>query len=217
MNGDFTTRDEVAAVYRRRAARYDLTARLYYIIGFREWAYRRMAVDRLKLPAGGTVVEIGCGTGLNFALLQEKVGPLGRIIGVDLSPEMLTQAQKRVERNGWTNVELVRKAAADYVFPQDLDGILSTFALTLEPEFDSVISRGARALGRARRLVVMDLRLPAGRLRYLAPLLIWLVKPFAVSMELTKRHPWESVVRHLRDTTYEERYFGVVYIVSGSA
>ena len=174
-------------------------------------------MERLLLQPGDTVVEIGCGTGLNFALIQEKIGPEGRIVGVDLSPEMLAQAAGRVRRMGWTNVELVEAAAADYSFPKNVGAILSTFALTLEPEFDAVIERGAQALAPGRRWVILDLRLPKGWLRHLAPLFVLLVRPFAVSLELTKRHPWESIGRHLVDTTYEEGYFGMVYIASGSS
>jgi len=174
-------------------------------------------VEQLTLRPGDTVVEIGCGTGLNFALIQEKIGPKGRIIGVDLSSEMLARAADRVRRVGWINVELVESAAADYSYPKNVDGVLSAFALTLEPDFDAVVERGAQALAPGRRWVVLDLRLPRGWLRHLAPLFVFLVRPFAVSLELTKRHPWESVARHLNDTTYEEKYFGMIYIASGSA
>ncbi len=77
------TRSELKDLYRRRAKRYDFTANLYYLVGFREWSYRKKAVAALRLRPGDTVVEIGCGTGLNFGLLQTAVGPSGRIIGVE--------------------------------------------------------------------------------------------------------------------------------------
>lgn len=57
------TRFELTALYRKRAKRYDWTANRYYLIGFREWAYRKKAVAALCLMRGDTVVEIGCGTG----------------------------------------------------------------------------------------------------------------------------------------------------------
>ena len=58
----------IAELYRKRARNYDFTANLYYLIGFREYAYRRMAVEALGLKRADTVVDIGCGTGLNFGL-----------------------------------------------------------------------------------------------------------------------------------------------------
>lgn len=215
MPGDFTTREEVANVYRRRAAWYDISANLYYLIGFRELAYRRRAVARLGLRRGDTVVEIGCGTGLNFGLIEERIGAEGRLVGVDLSPEMLAGAAARVQRNRWHNVELVQAAAAHYVFPERVDGILSTFALTLEPAYDRVIANGAKALAPGRRWVVADLRIPRTWLRRLAPLLIVLVRPFAVSLKVAERQPWASIARRLSDTTYEEAYLGIVYFASG--
>lgn len=91
---------EFATLHRRRAKRYDWTTQLYYLFGFREWAYRKQAVATLALQRGDTVVEIGCGTGLNFSLLQEAAGCEGNIIGVDLTDSMLSVARERVRRNG---------------------------------------------------------------------------------------------------------------------
>jgi ubiquinone/menaquinone biosynthesis C-methylase UbiE len=217
MAGDFSTREAVLGVYRKRARRYDLTANAHYLLGFREWAYRRRAVAALGLQPGDTVVEIGCGTGLNFGLLEERIGPEGRLIGVDLTDAMLSRARERVSASGWRNVELVECPAASFRFPPNLDGILSTFALTLEPDFDQVIQDGARALKPGRRWVILDSRLPSNWLRHLAPTLIFLVRPFAVSAEVAKRQPWESVRRHLKHVTMEELYFGVAYIAAGQA
>ena len=135
------SKSEISTLYGSRARHYDVTANLYYVLGFREWSYRKKAVRALQLSPGDTVVEIGCGTGLNFTLLQETVGPTGRIIGVDLTEAMLAQARERVERAGWDNVEIVHSDAAEYDFPVGVNGILSTFALTLVPEYDQVIAR----------------------------------------------------------------------------
>jgi ubiquinone/menaquinone biosynthesis C-methylase UbiE len=212
---DFTTQEEVRAVYRLRARNYDLTANLYYLLGFREQFFRRMAVEALQLKPGDTVVEIGCGTGLNFRLLQEKIGRSGRIIGVDLTDAMLAQARKRVAANGWTNVEFVESAAAAYRFPPDLDGILSTFALTLDADYDKVIANGAKALKPGRRWVILDFKLPSNWIRHLTPLLITLLRPFAVSEALASRHPWESIGRYLKNTSIKELFFGTAYLAVG--
>jgi SAM-dependent methyltransferase len=169
MANDFTTREEVLGVYRKRARRYDLTANAYYLLGFREWAYRKRAIEALGLQRGDTVVEIGCcGTGLNFGLLEERIGPEGRLIGVDLTDAMLSRARARVEASGWRNVELVESPAASFRFPAEVDGILSTFALTLEPDFDQVIKEGAKspqpgaALGDSRSQAAIELAAPSG-------------------------------------------------------
>lgn len=217
MAGDFTTREEVLGVYRKRARHYDLTANSYYLLGFREWAYRKRAIAALGLRPGDTVVEIGCGTGLNFGLLEERIGPEGRLIGVDLTDAMLAGARTRIKASGWRNIELVESPAASFRFPPEVDGILSTFALTLEPDFDRVVEEGAKALKPGRRWVILDLKLPSNWLRHLTPALIALVRPFAVSAEVAKRRPWESLQRHLKHVTMQELYFGVAYIAVGEA
>ncbi len=206
---------DVINIYRKRAKRYNFTANLFYLIGFRLQAYRKKAVQALNLQRGDTVVEIGCGTGLNFPLLQQAVGPEGKIIGTDITDAMLAQAQERVEENGWSNVELVQTDAALFDFPTGVDGIISTFALTLVPEFDKVIQNGSEALAAGGRWVILDLKLPSSWLARLAPFLVFLTKPFGVSLELAVRHPWESINRYLKDTFLTELYGGFIYIAAG--
>src|SRR5215831_17435342 len=72
-----TIQEHVLATYRERARHYDITANLYYLLGFRVQASRRRAVRALALRPGDTVVEIGCGTGLNFSLVEQVIGPEG--------------------------------------------------------------------------------------------------------------------------------------------
>ncbi len=188
----------------------------YYLIGFRWWAYRRRAVTALRLQPGATIVEIGCGTGLNFRLMRESIGPTGRLIGVDLCTDMLKQARQRVAAKGWSNVELVHARGADYDFPSGVDAVFSTFALSSEPRFDEVIAKAAMALVAGGRFVLLDLRMPDNWLRNLAPVLVcWLVRPFAVSLEVAKRQPWKSLQRHFPQYSYQEGYLGLVYIAVG--
>lgn len=213
----FLTREEVRNLYQRRAKFYDIGVHCYYLIGIGIGHWRRMAVGSLDLRRGDTVVEIGCGTGLNFALIEGRIGAEGKIIGVDISDAMLQRANRRVRAAGWRNVELVCCSAADYRFPDRVDGILSTGALTFEPEFDKVIEKGANALSPGRRWVVLDYKMPDNWLRHLAPLFVALGRPFGVSLALKERHPWESVRRHLRHTRMRELYGGFAYIVSGEA
>lgn len=203
-------------LYRKRAPGYDWSAQLYYLLGFREWAYRKKAVRALRLRPGDTVVEVGCGTGLNFGLLQEAVGPTGRIVGVDMTDAMLAGARERIEARGWQNVGLVQAEADDFRFPGGTGGILSTFALTLVPEYDDVIRRGADALRSEGRWVVADLKLPSeGWQRALLPVLLPLFRPFGVTLDLAGRHPWESLRRHMPRFGMESYYLGYTYVAWG--
>lgn len=207
---------EIVRLYRKRARLYDFSANLYYLIGFREQAYRKRAVRALELRPGDSVVDIGCGTGLNFSLLRAGVGEEGRIVGVDLNDAMLGKARERVRRAGWKNVELVESDAARYDFPEDVSGVVSTFALTLVPEYDEVIRRAAAALPAAGRFVLLDLKAPEGAPLWLVKLAVWTTAPFGTRLEMMDRRPWESLARHLRLERNEDLYFGFAYLAVAS-
>ncbi|MBI2892491.1 MAG: methyltransferase domain-containing protein [Deltaproteobacteria bacterium] len=209
--------DEVARLYGKRAARYDFESRLYRLIGFRIDRYRQMAVDALALQPGATVVEIGCGTGANFPLLERAVGRAGRIIGVDLTEAMLEQARRRVLLEGWPNVELVRTDAASFGFPSGVNGILSTFALTLSPEFDAIIARGARALAPGGRWVVLDMKMPDDWPPWLVRAAVALARPYGVTLGAGVRHPWDSFSRCLPRSWMRELYLGAAFLAVGVA
>ena len=107
---------------------------------------RTDAIRALGVAAGATVLDVACGTGASFGELHERVGPSGRIIGVDLSPEMLGVAEQRVRRAGWENVTLVCAPVDEFVAPAAADAAL--FFLTHD------VMRNPRAL----RRVVEQLR-----------------------------------------------------------
>ena len=141
-----STRERLIETYRKKAKHYDITSRLYPVPGYPQQAQRRRAVQALGLRPGDSVVDIACGTGLNFSLIEHVIGPEGRIVGVDLTDAMLAQAQQRIETNGWSNVSLVQADAAEFDFPAEVDAILSTYALSHVPECGDVIAHGAAAL-----------------------------------------------------------------------
>lgn len=215
---DFTTRDQVERVYQKLAPRYDWAARWIDRFGFGYDRLRRLAVERLALQPGDTVVEIGCGTGVNFPLLQDRIGPEGRIIGVDLTQAMLDEARRRTDAAGWRNVELVQSAAGGYRFPEGgVDGVLTTFALTLEPDYDAVVAAISGALKPGRRFAIADLKLARGWTLMFLPFLLLVARPFAVSLKLARRHPWESMQRHMAGFEMTERFGGYLYVASATA
>jgi SAM-dependent methyltransferase len=97
---DGTDRRAALAQYRRRAAVYDLELLAFEPI-------RRIAIDRLALRVGETVLDLGCGTGLSFEGIEQGIGAEGRIVGIEQSPHMLAVARERIERHGWRNVTLL--------------------------------------------------------------------------------------------------------------
>lgn len=206
---------EVRTLYRRTARFYDASLWAYRIAGIGQ--HRRRAVGALELRIGDTVVDMGCGTGLNFPLLCEAVGPTGRVIGVDLTDAMLERARRRVEREGWTNVELVEADLARYEFPKDLNAALATFALEMVPRYDAVIGRAAQSLPEGGRLAVYGMKHPDRWPRWLTRIGVWLNRPFGVSEDYAALRPWESVRRHMKEVEYEEFYAGATYLCVGAA
>jgi SAM-dependent methyltransferase len=128
---------------RRVRRSYDAWARIY------DWFARATAsvggvraacVRALDLAPGDTVVEFGCGPGVNLPVLREAVGPTGRVVGVDVSTRMLDRAAGLVERRGWGNVSLVEGDAGRPPVAA-ADGVLATFVTSLFPDPYAVVSR----------------------------------------------------------------------------
>ena len=115
------TRERLIATYRKKARHYDVTSRLYPVPGYPQRSQRLRTVQALSLRPGATVIDIACGTGLNFPIIEKIIGPGGQIIGVDLTDAMLDRARDRVKAHGWSNVSLVQSDAAEYVFPLTVD------------------------------------------------------------------------------------------------
>ena len=88
---------------------------------------RAASFECLDLKPGETILDLGCGTGVSFERLHREVGSEGRIIGLELSPEMLALARRRVEFNGWTNVTLIEGDANTVDIPGPLNAILAFF------------------------------------------------------------------------------------------
>lgn len=208
--------------YRQGASRYDSVVGAFNLLrwfGFDIPAWRSAAVRALALEPGTTVVDVGCGTGLNFSWLQEAVGPEGKIVGVDLSQAMLDRAHRRAAENGWPNVELLQADAAQFEFPPGVAGVLSTFALVLIPECGQVIRNGCEALRPGGRWVVLDMAWPAAWPKWWRHLLFFL-RFYGVTGEVIDRQPWKTVwqtmEQHLIDVTRKRFWMGAFYLAAGA-
>lgn len=208
-------KSEIIDIYRQRANRYNLSANLYYLLGFRVRAYRKMAVEALKLSPGDSVVELGCGTGLNFSLLQKAVGPQGHIIGVDLTDAMLEKARRQIVGKGWSNVTLIKSDANTFEFPAETKAVFSSFAYTLIPEHTRLTHRIVEVLPSGSRMVILDLKKADAWPTWLFRFALWVTAPFAVTEESAEQHPWEEMQRQLKNFKLQELYFGGAYIASG--
>lgn len=137
----------VAAFYGRWAALYD---RIATAPGVDRW--RRAAAARAASP-GDTVVEMGCGTGANLPHLRERVGPGGRVVGVDITEQLLSRARERAA--GYDNVSVVR---ADATAPpvRAADAVLATFVCGLLPDPAATVERWCGLVAPGGRVALLD-------------------------------------------------------------
>ncbi len=118
---------------------------------------RRRAVRELNLKPDARLLEIGCGTGLNFRFAQEQLDPRrSRLVGVDFSADMLRVAEARVHDRGWRNVELVNADATTLDLGEQFDGVFFAYSLTMIPDYRAALQRGREHLRPGGRLVVLD-------------------------------------------------------------
>lgn len=146
---------------------YDLVAPLYdRAIRSIYLPYRRVAVQALHLRPNLTVLDIGCGTGLNFELILNAIGTQGTLIGIDFSTKMLDQARKKVDRQSWGNVYLSQRDARRLIRNDFealtgssilIDRIICTLGLSVFPDWQAVFERSFDLLESGGRYCVMDL------------------------------------------------------------
>lgn len=208
LEGHPTRRSQSATTkrYDRIARSYTRLERLHLTFP----AAHRKAVAALRLKPGDTVLEIGAGTGRNFPYLVEAVGPSGTIIGVDASPGMLAEARKRIERHGWSNVQLLHQDATQLEVDCEVDGVLFSLSYSALPEPRPAVARAWERLRPSSRVVVMDMGLTQGRIhRLLAPIGRLLVK---FSPGDAYSDPWSDLANYGPVET--ERFLLSIFYVS---
>lgn len=209
------TKQSVQDMYQLNARAYDLTTLFYRSIGLRMGEYRRRAVDHLHLKRGDHVVELGCGTGLNFAAVLQRIGAEGHLTGVDFAQGMLDVAQARIEQKGWANVELVQADVSSYTLPKDTAAVLSTGVFGYLADYDRVIQAVSSAILPGGHLSILDGKQPDALPPWLFRIVQRLGRPFGFTPDYFEVAPWQSVEHYFDETTIEHMYGGMIYICAG--
>ena len=99
MYGTKEEQENAISYYDKLSVIYDYISNWYYKKA------RNYAIKELQLKNGQTVLNVPCGTGVNFKYFNEYLNNSGLIIGIDLSSGMLDKAKQKIEKNGWKNIE----------------------------------------------------------------------------------------------------------------
>ena len=175
--------------------------------------YRRAVVEALPLQPGQVVLDVGCGTGLCCALLRDKVGPCGTVIGIEESPEMAAVAREHIAREGWRNVTVVQSPAQDARLEATADAALFCAV------HDILQSPGA--LRNVLATLCPGAWVAAGGGKWAAPVMVavnsmvqMLHAPYVRSFSGFDR-PWRYLEHFVEDVQVREMAFGGGYVMTG--
>ncbi len=195
---------------------YDFISPFYDIGATGSGGPRREAVAQLRLQPGDTVLDIACGTGLNFPYVQAAIGPEGLLIGLDYSSGMLARARRKVQRRGWETVLLIQADARtlsaellrEHTGVERLDKALCTLGLTVVPDWEAVFDQSWALLKPGGRYALMDWWLERRNLfaRFLA----------FISHGEVGRRCWAPLEETSEDYSHSTFVRGMVFVAAGT-
>lgn len=145
---------------------YDLIAGIYDQFSKRTYyTPRKVLVEKLDLQRGDSVLLVGCGTGLIFHFIENKIGETGILVGLDFSKNMLAQAEKKVRDHNWKNVHLIHADARD-ISPDlierhfgkriTFDHAIGELSFSVMPEWKSIMRKSLNLITADGNFGVLD-------------------------------------------------------------
>ena len=195
--------------YRRNAVFYNLVDRPLRRV-------RQRAIGALKLLPDDRVLDFGCGTGLSFDLIERDVGAGGRVIGVDVSPDMLSRARRRTAECGWTNVTLIEASVeAVELESESVNAVLCFYAHDIMNS-PVALENALAALRLGGRFVAAGVKRATGvRGLLLNPVTVAYSRTAVTSLANFDR-PWVHLQQLLGHLEIEDQLSGTAYIARGT-
>lgn len=177
---------------------------------------REKAVQALQLSPGGRVLDLGCGGGASFPYLIKAVGPTGQVVGVDISAQSCINARRRIERNGWKNVDVIESPAQSVGLIGRYDGALM-FAAADVYASDSTLANIIPYLKDHARISVFGAKLSDGRLsKLLNPFFLFMCRKLSPLTPLPDSAPWLLLASRLDHVEVQELFFGSMFLAYGA-
>ena len=146
---------------------YDRFAKIYDLVSSKSYYSkpREFAIKEMYLNENQNILNIPCGTGQNFVDFQKYLKDTGKIIGIDLSQGMLEKAKGKIEKNKWSNIQIIKGNATEIdtewikkEFNTDLkfDTVFCDLGLSGFPEWEKVIDNLISLLKPNGKIIIMD-------------------------------------------------------------
>lgn len=143
----------------------------------------RGTIQSLGIPPGSRILEVGIGTGLSLPAYPDDV----EVTGIDIAPEMLIHAQRKIDENGWDHIRLMEMDALDLDFPdQHFDYVMAFHIVSVVPDYQRLIREISRVTKPAGSVVIINHF--RSEQKWLAPL-VDMLDP------VTRRLGWRTTLR----------------------
>ncbi len=197
------------ASYKKLAHQYDATCRLIDPV-------RRKTIELLGLCEGETVIDIASGTGLSLPVLSQAVGPQGRVIAIELCPDMAAIAQHRIEINHLDNVTQIVASMEAASIDISADALLFHYTHDVLRS-SAAIERIFRAAKPGARIAIAGFKLPTDWRRIFNPWHRHRAWGYLSTFEGVHA-PWDRLLPYVNDfQIHEEIFVGSGYIATARA
>ncbi len=205
MSNSDAAAQHMDGIYRYQRYIYD-ASRKYYLLG------RDRLLDEMEVPAGGTVLEVACGTGRNLIRAARRY-PNARLYGFDVSNEMLATARSSIARAGLSDRIVVAYGDATDFACDDIfgvpafDRVIVSYALSMIPHWRGALEQAATAVAPGGALYVVDFGDQEGLPRWFKKgLHAWLAK-FSVRPRQELETELAQLARRRGLTAYNKRLY----------